>query len=258
MAGPSRTRTGFLIDIAGDTLTAGRVRRQECPSLDGYARSMVLLPLFPLGTVLLPGAALPLQIFEPRYVALLEDLAHQPAEPRAFGIVAIRQGHEVGAGAATELHDVGCEAVIEGPVVGIRPPFHLVARGGRRFRLDGVDATAGPPYLVGEVTWLDEAPPAAEGDLDHLEAQLRAAHAAYARALGAEPALIPAAPVGELAYRVVERSALTLADRQEVLAAPCAADRLRTTLRILRTETALLTQLRAVPGAPDPGQSSPN
>ena len=30
---------------------------------------MATLPLFPLGTVLLPGAQLPLQIFEPRYVA---------------------------------------------------------------------------------------------------------------------------------------------------------------------------------------------
>ena len=33
------------------------------------------LPLFPLGTVLCPGAPLPLRIFEPRYVAMLADLA---------------------------------------------------------------------------------------------------------------------------------------------------------------------------------------
>ena len=35
---------------------------------------MPLLPLFPLGTVLLPGGSLPLQIFERRYVVLLNDL----------------------------------------------------------------------------------------------------------------------------------------------------------------------------------------
>ena len=32
---------------------------------------MPTLPLFPLGTVLLPGGRLPLQVFEPRYLCLL-------------------------------------------------------------------------------------------------------------------------------------------------------------------------------------------
>ena len=32
----------------------------------------VTMPMFPLGTVLVPGAHLPLQLFEPRYLALLE------------------------------------------------------------------------------------------------------------------------------------------------------------------------------------------
>ena len=35
---------------------------------------MAQLPLFPLGTVLVPGATLPLQLFEPRYIELLSDL----------------------------------------------------------------------------------------------------------------------------------------------------------------------------------------
>ena len=32
------------------------------------------LPLFPLGTVLVPGEVLPLYIFEPRYRQLVDDL----------------------------------------------------------------------------------------------------------------------------------------------------------------------------------------
>ena len=55
--------------------TVDRVRRPSAPG--SYGRGMPSLPLFPLGTVLLPGARLPLQIFEPRYVA---D-APRPARP---------------------------------------------------------------------------------------------------------------------------------------------------------------------------------
>ena len=51
------------------------------------------LPLFPLHTVLCPGVALPLHVFEERYRVMVGrciDLG----EP--FGVVLIRQGREVG------------------------------------------------------------------------------------------------------------------------------------------------------------------
>lgn len=56
---------------------------------------MARVPLFPLGTVLVPGATLPLQVFEPRYVVMLSDLLNSMDIPE-FGVVAIKQGHEVG------------------------------------------------------------------------------------------------------------------------------------------------------------------
>src|SRR5262249_59581225 len=57
--------------------------------------TLARLPMFPLGTVLLPGAVLPLHVFEPRYRTLLADcLAGEPE----FGVVLIERGHEVGGG----------------------------------------------------------------------------------------------------------------------------------------------------------------
>lgn len=51
------------------------------------------LPMFPLGTVLLPGMVLPLHVFEPRYRELVTDVL---ASDRRFGVVLIERGHEVG------------------------------------------------------------------------------------------------------------------------------------------------------------------
>lgn len=60
------------------------------------------LALFPLETVVFPGASLSLQIFEPRYRELLRDCM---AGDRRFGISLIKSGSEVGSG--SEPYSVG-------------------------------------------------------------------------------------------------------------------------------------------------------
>lgn len=54
---------------------------------------MDTLPLFPLGTVMLPGTLLPLHVFEPRYVTLMRAI--EPVQG-GFGLIGIRRGREVG------------------------------------------------------------------------------------------------------------------------------------------------------------------
>jgi hypothetical protein len=54
-----------------------------------------LLPMFPLGTVLLPGVAMPLHVFEPRYRALTRHCLDGDGR---FGVVLIERGSEVGGG----------------------------------------------------------------------------------------------------------------------------------------------------------------
>jgi len=86
--------------------------------------------IFPLGTVLFPGGTLSLKIFEQRYIEMTKACLR---DERPFGVCLIREGSEVGTPAVPET--VGCLATIERwdmPQLGL---FHLVARGGDRFRL---------------------------------------------------------------------------------------------------------------------------
>jgi Lon protease-like protein len=80
--------------------------------------------------VLFPGGALPLKIFEQRYIEMTKACLR---DNRPFGVCLIREGREVGEPAVPE--SVGCLASIERwdmPQLGL---FQLVARGGDRFRL---------------------------------------------------------------------------------------------------------------------------
>nr|MCW2728234.1 peptidase [Aeromicrobium sp.] len=54
------------------------------------------LPMFPLGSVLFPAMPLPLRVFEPRYLQMLQDVL--PDGTAEFGVVLIERGQEVGGG----------------------------------------------------------------------------------------------------------------------------------------------------------------
>ena len=86
--------------------------------------------LFPLGTVLFPGGFLPLKIFEQRYLDMTKACIR---DNLPFGVCLIRQGHEVGVSATPE--SVGCLATIEQWDMPNPGMFHLMARGGERFRV---------------------------------------------------------------------------------------------------------------------------
>jgi uncharacterized protein len=91
------------------------------------------LPLFPLGTVLFPHGALPLRIFEVRYLDMINKCIQAGAP---FGVVALTQGHEVQLPLAQELFaDVGTLATImhhESPQPGLKV---VQCVGAQRFRI---------------------------------------------------------------------------------------------------------------------------
>lgn len=88
------------------------------------------LPLFPLQTVLVPGAALDLRIFERRYLDMVRECGRSGS---GFGICLILDGAEAGAPATPAAF--GTEALIED--FGSTPDglLSLRVRGRRRFRV---------------------------------------------------------------------------------------------------------------------------
>jgi Lon protease-like protein len=112
---------------------------------------MTELPLFPLHSVLCPGIALPLHIFEERYRLMVARCIERSAP---FGVVLIRTGREVGE-LDGHVADVGTTAAIR--QAGRYPDGRLdiVTVGERRFRIERVDMSR-EPYLVGQVALLDE------------------------------------------------------------------------------------------------------
>lgn len=202
------------------------------------------LPLFPLGLVLFPGMPLQLQVFEPRYVQMLEDLAEREPEDREFGVAAIREGSEVGRGRVTSVHTVGCTARLAS-VRSVGDRYAVRALGTWRFRLDGVDVAATTPYATGLVTRLPEFR-GEEGLAAERAAQVRRSLEAYATALNGAIPPLPEDP-DELAYTVGALVPLPILDQQAVLAAPTTADRLAVVRDCLRQEAKLIRATRSLP-----------
>lgn len=112
------------------------------------------LPLFPLNTVLFPGAPLTLHIFEERYRVMIGRCLEQNTP---FGVILIRNGEEVGQPAIT--HDVGTIAQITKHVNLEDGRYYLAAVGQRRFRIQY--ALQRMPYMIASVVLLHE-----EGDAE--------------------------------------------------------------------------------------------
>ena len=66
------------------------------------------------------------------------------------------------------------------------------------------------------------------------------------------------APLGQIAYRVAERTVLDPSDRQRVLEGADAATRLRTVHALLRRESVIVGRFGALPSPPLPGGASLN
>ena len=209
-----------------------------------------MLPLFPLGAVLYPGMLLPLHIFEERYRQLVRDLREE-AEPRRFGVIAIRKGRETGIDGVHSLYEIGCTATLRRVDEHEDGRFDIVTVGTQRFRLLALDRTR--PYLRGEVELLAEEPvdPAVAGPAVRV---IQAAFREYLDALtewgGATVRLedLPDEPA-LLSFIVAAAMIIDLPERQALLTESDTVRRMAMQRALLSRETAMLrtTTSRPVP-----------
>ena len=109
------------------------------------------LPLFPLNTVLFPGGALPIQIFEERYKLLVQ---HCLDEDSKFGVILIKSGSEVGEPAVPQSTGTVAHIVQVNRVRGDR--MFISVTGQQRFRIKEI--TQQRPYLAAQVELLEDEP----------------------------------------------------------------------------------------------------
>ena len=166
------------------------------------------LPLFPLNTVLFPGGALPLKVFEQRYVEMTKRCVRDDS---LFGVCLIREGREVGEPAITET--IGCTARIAQWEVPHPNLFHLVAEGEQRFRIVNTEVAA-----LGLLTCQAELLPM-ESASEAPDALCRKVLAALVERFGAEqfPTPLCLEDAAWVSYRLAEALPLTMDVRQQLL-----------------------------------------
>jgi uncharacterized protein len=110
---------------------------------------MPVMPMFPLGSVLMPAMPLPLRIFEPRYLKLLGDLVAE--ETPEFGVVLIERGQEVGGG--EKRMSLGTIASVTD--IGTSEDYYgLESVGSRRFRVNAW--LPDDPYPIADIDFLPD------------------------------------------------------------------------------------------------------
>ena len=215
----------------------------------------VRLPIFPLGTVLVPGLVLPLHIFEQRYRVLIEALTSLPEDaPKQFGVVAIRSGREVGVDGVNALYQVGCTADLREVTPYSDGQFDIVSVGESRFRLVGIDDEAGTPYATGLVEFLPE--PDGDDDVTRLAEAVTRQFADYRGRLGVQVNELPD-DARVISYLIAAAVVLPLHERQALLEQESTAGRLRAELELLRRERALIKAFRSLPAVDLTQQSDP-
>ena len=185
---------------------------------------MTVMPMFPLGTVLLPGGVLPLHVFEPRYRQLVVDCIDAPEHE--FGVVLIERGNEVGGGEVRRMVGTVARMVEVAELPDGR--YAVMSVGVRRLRVNAW--LPDDPYPLADV---DEWPDDAEAG-DDLEPRITALTARVRRALALALELGDSVgdPQQELSpdpwlasLHLADLAPLSTTDRFDILCAPNTAAR---------------------------------
>jgi Lon protease-like protein len=193
---------------------------------------MGVMPMFPLGTVLLPGGVLPLHVFEPRYRQLVADLLADDVNDPEFGVTMIERGTEVGGGDQRAPVGVVARVVQIQALEGGR--YALVAVGTGRFRVNAW--LPDDPYPLADVDeWPDQDPddPRASELIAPLRRRIREVRHLALELEGAPPDSLPdeqeaiSADPLLASYHLAGIAPIGPADRYRLLCAPSPLARLQ-------------------------------
>ncbi len=178
------------------------------------------IPLFPLNVVLMPGAPLPLHIFEDRYKQMVDECLEAESE---FGMVLADEGG---------TRNVGCTAKIVELVERYDDGRMLIlVEGERRFKLNNV-LSEKKPYYVGEIEYIEEDEP--KEDVSALAEECvalleRVVEAATEGSVGIE--IEP--PYRNLSFAIAGRIEFEVETRQQILELTSEKERLEKVKELL-------------------------
>jgi Lon protease-like protein len=167
------------------------------------------IPLFPLNTVLFPGTALPLHVFEERYREMIGECV---AQDRAFGVVRAE---------GDTLAVIGCTA----RVVRVLDRFpdgrmNILCEGEQRFEIEGLDESR--KYLQADVEFFDDD---GEGSTRTQREECAALHFATLHLAGIEMPPMHLDLNAPVAFQLADALPSDLGFKQQLLGSRSDADR---------------------------------
>jgi Lon protease-like protein len=179
----------------------------------------ILLPLFPLDVVLLPGVPLPLHIFEPRYKEMISECL---AQEKPFGVVRAKE---------EGVAEIGCTAEII--TVTKKYPdgrMDIVTQGRDRFEVMHMDQERS--FLRAEVLYLRDQPSAATpAQID----QALKLHGEIMGLAGAAPEKATEIDRSQLSFHLVGSLPLDLDFKQTLLAMKSESERIQAIISYFET-----------------------
>ena len=209
---------------------------------------MTEVPLFPLNTVMFPGVMTPLHVFEERYRTLIRELVGiDSVFDRVFGVIAIREGYEVGDHGMQSAHRIGTLVQLTEVEPYDDGRFDIEVIGRQRLRVTESDNSG--PFLRGEVELLpdtDEPDAVAEAERTLNTFEIYRETLSELRGGPVLAGEMPTDPA-YLSYALASTCLLTLPQRQALLEADSAQERLGMLRRTLHEE---MRAMRALPSLP--------
>lgn len=184
--------------------------------LRDLAPALPALPLFPLPTVLFPGALLPLHIFEPRYRAMIRDALDSH---RALAVVLVTDPTDIDEHGHPAIASIAGAGVIVDHAELPSGRFNILVRGRARVRLE--ELPFGDPYLYRRARATVIEPPSVDIPASDLSALISAASAFTSRVRERDPSFefpLPRdAPAPQIADLCAHHLVLDARERQQLL-----------------------------------------